>query len=329
MEFIEQHLPEGVGGRPCYGGDDGTIALVAVSGELENMAGAGRRREGRPAGGAAAASKALEAGAAGGAKKETETKDAGCQAAPPSPSSAAATWPGLLPLLEQPRDPARARATYPGLFPALLEHEGVGVVLAYEGDGTPIVWGKTGNRNLRTGAVEGDEPLKMYGDPSVRAEQLCRLADFPNNGDLTVFSTVYADGTVAAMEELIGSHGGMGGVQTDAFLFHPAAIQVPPITNATGVFQVLDARRRAPVMPGELPKPVKEATNSHPPSLGRHHPGARVATPGRACAGAQPGRLRNSSPAPFDDRPGAADRARDGGLGRAHPSRWLQPAIHG
>ncbi len=79
-----------------------------------------------------------------------------------------------------------------------------------------------------------------------------------------MFSTVYADGTVAAMEELIGSHGGMGGVQTDAFLFHPAAIQVPPITNATDVFQVLDARRRAPVMPGELAKPVKEADEFAP-----------------------------------------------------------------
>ena len=30
--------------------------------------------------------------------------------------------------------------TYPGLFDALLTHEGVGVILAYEEDGTPVAW---------------------------------------------------------------------------------------------------------------------------------------------------------------------------------------------
>ena len=76
-----------------------------------------------------------------------------------------------------------------------------------------------------------------------------RLAGFPHNGDLTVFSTVYSDGTVAAMEELIGSHGGMGGVQTDAFLFHPGDMPVRETTNSVDVFQILDARRREPVAP--------------------------------------------------------------------------------
>ena len=51
--------------------------------------------------------------------------------------------------------------------------------------------------------------------------------DFPHAGDLMVNSTVYPDGTVAALEELIGNHGGMGGEQTDAFLFHPGDMVVP------------------------------------------------------------------------------------------------------
>ena len=46
--------------------------------------------------------------------------------------------------------------------------------------------------------------------------------DFPHAGDLWLISTVYPDGTVAALEELIGNHGGLGGEQTDAFIFHPA-----------------------------------------------------------------------------------------------------------
>jgi len=44
---------------------------------------------------------------------------------------------------------------------------------------------------------------------------------------------VFEDGTVAALEELIGNHGGLGGEQTDAFLFiHPGGggPRAPPAT---------------------------------------------------------------------------------------------------
>ena len=160
-------------------------------------------------------------------------------------------------------------ATYPGLFTALKEHEGIGAIVAYEADGTPMVWWKNGTRDLRTGTVEGEDPLKMYGDPAVRSEQLCRLADFPHNGDLTVFSTVYKDGTVAAMEELIGSHGGMGGVQTDAFMFHAPDIAVPPTTNATDVFKILDARRRAPCVPPPAAPKTSQADDWAPGNIGK------------------------------------------------------------
>jgi hypothetical protein len=41
----------------------------------------------------------------------------------------------------------------------------------------------------------------------------------------------------------------MGGVQTDAFIFHPADMQVPATTNSTDVFHILNARRGQPVEP--------------------------------------------------------------------------------
>ena len=59
-----------------------------------------------------------------------------------------------------------------------------------------------------------------------RIWQLKRVMDFPHAGDLWLISTVYPDGTVAALEELIGNHGGLGGEQTDAFVFHPADMAV-------------------------------------------------------------------------------------------------------
>jgi hypothetical protein len=96
----------------------------------------------------------------------------------------------------------------------------------------------------------------MYGDPELRAKQVRRVADFPHVGDLMVLSTVYPDGTVAAMEELIGNHGGMGGEQTDAFMFHPDDMVVPPTANSADVFHILNARRDTPV--SEI-KPKKQA----------------------------------------------------------------------
>ena len=137
-------------------------------------------------------------------------------------------------------------AAYPGLVDALVQHEGIGVVVVADEAGVPIALGKKGQRNLHTDQVTGDDPLKMYGDPDLRAAQVRRVADFPHVGDIMVLSTVYPDGTVAAMEELIGSHGGMGGEQTDSFLLHPDDMIVPATSNSADVFGILNARRGTP-----------------------------------------------------------------------------------
>jgi hypothetical protein len=71
--------------------------------------------------------------------------------------------------------------------------------------------------------------------------------DFPHAGDLWLISTVYPDGTVAALEELIGNHGGLGGEQTDAFIFHPADMAVTETRNSTDVFHILNNHRGQPV----------------------------------------------------------------------------------
>jgi uncharacterized membrane protein YvlD (DUF360 family) len=138
---------------------------------------------------------------------------------------------------------------YPGLVDALVTHPGVGLVVAYGVDGEPWVLGKGGARNLQTGVVTGSDPLLPYGNPAHCAAQFLRLAEFPHAGDLIVNSTLYPDGQVAAFEELIGSHGGLGGQQTEAFLFHPSDMVVPPTSNATDTFALLDARRGIPGEP--------------------------------------------------------------------------------
>jgi len=102
---------------------------------------------------------------------------------------------------------------------------------------------KRGGRNLRTGKVLDEAPLLPYGDPDFRAGQLLRLAEFPHAGDLIVISTLYPDGQVAAFEELVGNHGGLGGQQTDSFIFHPADMEVPITSNSKDVYAILNARR--------------------------------------------------------------------------------------
>ena len=139
-------------------------------------------------------------------------------------------------------------AAHPGLLEALVNHEGIGLTVTYDDAGTPWVLGKPGARNLQTGQVVDGDPLERYGDPEFRAKQLLRLASFPHAGDLIVISTLYPDGQVAAFEELVGCHGGLGGQQTDSFLFHPADMEVPPTANSADVFHILNGRRGLPVV---------------------------------------------------------------------------------
>src|SRR4051812_20750320 len=130
-------------------------------------------------------------------------------------------------------------AVYPGVVRALCEHPGIGAVLVRTADG-PVVLGKLGHRRLRDDRVDGEDPLASFG--SHAADAFRRLDGFANCGDLMVVSAVDADtGEVAAFEELVGSHGGLGGVQTDAFLLYPTSFRDPalPLVGAPAIHDVL------------------------------------------------------------------------------------------
>lgn len=237
--FIEEHLPHGTSVVHSAGGDDGTISVIAMAAELENVQ---EQRTGGRTGRAVAkrAGQLLQHGAQG---RAPELPDQPANVTVCGSGNLAQVYFDLFPrkiTLEE------LNSAYPGLVDALVGHEGVGVVVAYSDDGTPVAFGKHGARDLHTGEVTGEDPLAPYGDVELRAQQMRRVADFPHAGDLIVNSTLYSDGTVAAMEELIGNHGGMGGEQTDAFLFHPGDMPVPETTNSADVFAILDSRRGTP-----------------------------------------------------------------------------------
>jgi uncharacterized membrane protein YvlD (DUF360 family) len=251
-EFVEQNLPAGTQATvgQTSGGDDGTLQLASMAGELQNV---------QEQGVGGAAGKAIVKQAGKYADRATNAQlAAGELSAPVSITVCGSGNLGQIYFDLYPRRITKPEldAAYPGLVDALVLHEGIGLAVVADENGVPIALGKNGQRNLHTNVVTGEDPLKMYGDPDLRAAQVRRVADFPHVGDIMVLSTVYPDGTVAAMEELIGNHGGMGGEQTDAFLLHPDDMPVPATTNSADVFAILDARRGTPV--ADI-KPKKQA----------------------------------------------------------------------
>lgn len=151
-------------------------------------------------------------------------------------------------------------AYYPGLIRELTHHPGVGTVFVHSAEG-PMAFAEGGTHNLDTGVITGTDPLDMYEDPELRAEQLRYLMGFPNIGDLVIISPVYEDGTVAAYEELIGSHGGLGGQQTEPFLMYSSSIRIPEkIRNSREVYPVLKKIRNTPV-PQTAVKKAEDTTS--------------------------------------------------------------------
>lgn len=249
--FIESALPAGVSVQHSYGGDDGAMSVISIAGEISNMHEQGM--------GGVIGKRVIERTKAYAdrvaAKRDTGAWEGELQEVVVCGSGNLAQV-YFTRLSNEKVTLSQLKRAYPDLLDELVRHPGIGFVVAYDDEGVPLVFGKRGGRNLRTGQVTGEDPLAPYGDPDLRARQVLRVAEFPHAGDLIVNSTLYPDGTVAAMEELIGSHGGLGGEQTDAFIFHPPDMSVPETTNAADVFAILDARRNLPARTAEQRAPA-------------------------------------------------------------------------
>ncbi|WP_374238270.1 alkaline phosphatase family protein [Actinoplanes sp. DH11] len=117
-------------------------------------------------------------------------------------------------------DRAAIDHAYPRLVDGLAAHPGVGIVVVQTGEG-PVAYGSAGSHRLRDGVVTGIDPLLPYGPAA--CHDLLRHQSAAHVGDLVVISAFDpVTHEVAAFEELVGSHGGLGGWQTDAMLVHPS-----------------------------------------------------------------------------------------------------------
>jgi len=128
----------------------------------------------------------------------------------------------------------------PDLISGLVGHDVIGFVRVQTDHDGPVVIGQTGMNWLESNRPEGDDPLVGYGPNASR--HLLRHSRFTNTPDLLVISTYWPDSReVAAFEELVGSHGGLGGTQAQPFLLHPSELHLPsdPIVGSANLHTLL------------------------------------------------------------------------------------------
>ncbi|WP_416061166.1 alkaline phosphatase family protein [Rhodococcus indonesiensis] len=151
---------------------------------------------------------------------------------------------GNLGLVYFPHLPGRAdvhaiEAAHPGLLTGLREHPGIGFLLVGAPGGS-VVLGPHGEVDVTTGKVTGRNPLAVMGPDALA--KVRRTDTFDNVADIMVGGTYWPDtDEVAAFEEQVGSHGGMGGPQSTPFLVYPADLPAPPdpLHGAEAVHTVL------------------------------------------------------------------------------------------
>ena len=138
---------------------------------------------------------------------------------------------GCLGLISFPREPGRVsleriEALYPRLIPALRDHDGIGFIMVRSERDGAVAIGDRGVNLLDRGRVEGEDPLLPFGPNAAR--HLRRTDGFAHCADLMINSAYWPEfGEVAAFEELVGSHGGIGGPQSFPFVLHPGELAWP------------------------------------------------------------------------------------------------------
>ncbi|MDY6807644.1 MAG: alkaline phosphatase family protein [Actinomycetota bacterium] len=152
---------------------------------------------------------------------------------------------GNLGLISFPRiagraDTADIEDTYAGVLDGLRGHPGIGFLLVAQPGGGSVVLGADGSVDVTTGVVTGIDPLRHFGPDAL--EKIRRTDTFDNVADIMVGGAYWPEtDEVAAFEEQVGSHGGMGGPQSTPFLLFPTDLPHPPepLHGAEAVHTVL------------------------------------------------------------------------------------------
>jgi putative membrane protein len=110
---------------------------------------------------------------------------------------------------------------YPELIADIVSHPGIGFIMVNSILHGTVVIHSNGIHYLSEERIEGSDLFQKY-DPTTK-KQLLKLNQYKNNGDLILFSDYDPiSQNTSAFEELFGHHGGLGGLQTEAFVLYPS-----------------------------------------------------------------------------------------------------------
>ena len=182
-------------------------------------------------------------------------------------------------------------SAYPNMVDALVQHEGIGMVVGYADDMTPVALGKGGQRNLHTGEVIGVDPVAPYAKAEGHGAGTHRdagLAVEAGHGlppcrrpvaDQHGLSRWHSGGAGGARSATMAAWAGSrptpsSSIRTD--------MEVTETRNSTDVFHILNNHRGKPV--AEKPPVAAEETGRR---LGAQEP-AQGAWPGRRHGSAMP-----------------------------------------
>ena len=128
---------------------------------------------------------------------------------------------------------------FPDLIPGLVKHSGIGFVLVNSLTNGGMVIGQNGIYYLESDEIVGKNPLEGFGKNA--AKHLKRENSFKNMPDILVNSFYdEKNNEVCAFEELIGSHGGLGGDQSKPFILYPSQWKDPgELIGAESIYKFL------------------------------------------------------------------------------------------
>lgn len=128
---------------------------------------------------------------------------------------------------------------FPELIPGLVRHSGIGFIMVNSMTNGGMAIGENGIYYLDSGEIIGENPLSEFGENAPR--HLKRQNSFKNMPDILVNSFYDArTDEVCAFEELIGSHGGLGGNQSKPFILYPCEWNDPgDLIGAESIYKFL------------------------------------------------------------------------------------------
>ena len=128
---------------------------------------------------------------------------------------------------------------FPDLIPGLVKHQGIGFILVNSMSEGGMAIGQNGIYYLDNDKIVGENPLEGFGKNA--AMHLKRENSFDNMPDILVNSFYDPEkNEVCAFEELVGSHGGLGGDQTKPFILYPSDWTDPgELIGASSIYSFL------------------------------------------------------------------------------------------